>query len=231
MAFQLLFSPVRPAVLNEEVAVDKNYQDNGQEAACDASVQAGLVSGGGVLGPVKRGYRQRPVPRGVAERIESLPEDKAACNTSNTPHSHECGTAEGALPLAADVVGLVSHGSRYIRVGACRHEEHAKVAHRGIAVPAHDRQADQAEQHIRNYDGPTDVVFVAKPAHAEHPKPGEGVRRGNETLRRANAETEILVENDGEEVGEGIGDGRGVEENHGVGPIRNVSHHDLGTSR
>jgi hypothetical protein len=141
-----------------------------------------------------------------------LPEDETTSNTTNTTHTNERRGAESAFPLSTDVVRLVGHGGGDVAVCASRGEEDAKVAHGGVLVEAHERQADEAQQHVEQNDGAAHVVLVTEVAGGVHDDAGEGVGRRDEALRCADGEAHIGLEDDGQEVGEGVGDGCCVEE-------------------
>jgi len=85
-------------------------------------------------------------------------------------------------------------------------------------METHNGQADQAEDHVEQDHRSSEVIFVTEPASAEHDHAREDIGRGYQTLRSPNAETHVLSENDREEVGEGVSDGGGVEEDQGESP-------------
>ena len=106
-----------------------------------------------------------------------LPEDETACDTTYTAHTDENGRAESTLPLAADVVCLVRHSGWDVAVCTSRGEEDAKVADVGVAVESHDGKADEAEHHVEDDNGATEVVLVAGPCTGVHDDGGEDVGR------------------------------------------------------
>lgn len=196
MCLQDLALVIGLLVLFPKRHITHQHQDDVHQRTGNASVHAGLV------------------PR----RLVLLPEDQAAGNAPDAAEADEGGGAEGALPLAADVVGLEAHHGGDVRVGAGGDEENAEVAHRGGGVPAHDGQADEGEHHVHDDAGPAEVVLVAEPAGEEHEDAGKGVRGGDETLRSADVEAHVLDQQDGERVGQGVGDGGGAEEDESVRP-------------
>lgn len=143
---------------------------------------------------------------------DRIPEYQAAGNTADTTEAYKGSTAESTLPLASDVVRLVRQSGGNVGVGASSNEENAKVSDRGVRVPAHDRDTDQAKDHIGNDDWSSDMVLVTQVAHSEHVQTGKCIGRCHQTLRSSDAKAQIGVENDGQEVGERVGDSSGVEE-------------------
>ena len=80
------------------------------------------------LGKKERNPRnRRPNPRQIPRRILG-PEDRPPADTADAPESDKHRRAEGALPLAADVVGLVGECGGDIGVCARGDEEDAEVA-------------------------------------------------------------------------------------------------------
>ncbi|KAB8343155.1 hypothetical protein FH972_022745 [Carpinus fangiana] len=104
-----------------------------------------------------------------------------AADAAEADHS---GAAEGALPVAADVVGLVSHNDGDVGVAAGSREKDAKVAHRGCVCKTHDGQTNDAQHAVPYYD-----------------------RSANATLALSETETHGVVENQGQEIGQSIRDG------------------------
>ena len=151
-----------------------------------------------------------------------LSEDKASSNTADATHTNEGRRAESTLPLSTDVVRLVRHGGGDVAVCAGGGEEDAKVAHSRVLVEAHERQADQAQHHVEQNQGPAHVVLIADVAAGVHDDAGEGVGGCHEALGRADAEPHVDLQDDGQEVGEGIGDGGCVEEDLGGLEIKSV---------
>lgn len=58
-------------------------------------------------------------------------------------------------------------------------------------METHDGQADEAKNHIEQNDGSAKVVFVSKPAGGVHDDGSKSVRRSNEALGSAGAETHV----------------------------------------
>ena len=75
----------------------------------------------------KNPRNRRPNPRQIPRRILG-PEDRPPADAADPAESDKHRRAEGALPLAADVVGLVGEGGWDIGVCACGDEEDAEVA-------------------------------------------------------------------------------------------------------
>jgi hypothetical protein len=190
-----LFAAIGLGVLSLKGEVEDEDGEDGDHGAGNAGQHAGDV-GGHVL----------------------VAEDEGADNAADAAKADEGGAAKGALPLAADVVGLESHGGGDVAVGAGGDEEDAKVADGGGLGPAEDGQADDAEHHVEDDDGAAKVVLVADPGGAEHDDAGKGVRGGDEALGGADLEAHVDDKENGEGVGEGVGDCGGAEEDEGVGP-------------
>lgn len=85
-------------------------------------------------------------------------------------------------------------------------------------METHDGEADETQQHVDQDRYAPDLVLVTQPAGRDHDDPGKGVRRRHQTLGRADGEAQALVQDDGEEVGERVRDGGGVEKNQGITP-------------
>ncbi len=147
-----------------------------------------------------------------------LPKDETSSDAADSAETDHGGAAESALPLAADVVGLVGHHGGHIGIGSCGHEEHTEVPHGRGGVPAHDGQADDAEQGVEGDDGSANVVFVSYPASCEHHHAGKRVRRCHQALGGSDRETHVVHQDDWEEVCKGVCDGGGVKEAQCVGP-------------
>jgi hypothetical protein len=79
-------------------------------------------------------------------------------------------------------------------------------------MEAHDRNTDDTQYHVENDNRSSNVIFVTCPTRCVHHDSCQSVWRSNQTLRRADRETHILSENNGQEVCERICDGGGVEE-------------------
>lgn len=196
MSLENLLSAVGLLVLEVKGRVADEDQKDIEQAAGNAGVHARLVSSLCILGA----------------------EDERAGNATNATEADKSSAAESTLPLAADVVGLEGHDGGHVGVGARSDKEDTKVADGRVRVPAHDGQANQAEKHVEEDDGAANAVLVSKVAADEHDDAGECVWRGNEALSLVDREAKVAAENEGQGVCQGVGDGGGVEEDHGVGP-------------
>lgn len=76
-------------------------------------------------------------------------------------------------------------------INSCRNPS-TEVANVGIAVEAHNREADQAQDHVKDDDGSAEMVLVTSPAGNEHDDSSESIRRCNEALRSTDGEAHIL---------------------------------------
>lgn len=196
MGLQHLLTPIGLGILPLEVQVTETDEDDSDETAGDAS----------------------PHTRLVPRELVLLAEHQTSRNTAKTTKADESSAAEGSLPLAADVVGLEGHDSWDVAVGTGGDEEDAEVADVGISSPAHDGESDEAEEHVEEDHGTSDVILVADPGSREHDDTSKGIGRRNETLSCSNAETHVSDENDGEGVSKGVADGCGIEEDHSISP-------------
>lgn len=124
---KLNLAPIRLLVLTKEIERQQCDHEEGQEAACDATVQTIVV----------------------LRRILGA-ENQAASNTSNASETNQGRRTEGSLPLATNVIRLVCHGSGYVAVCSGRRQEDTKVANTGTLRPAHDGQTNQAQNHVKN---------------------------------------------------------------------------------
>lgn len=132
------------------------------------------------------------------------PEDKGPGNPAKPADPNHKGTAEGALPLPADVVGLVRHGRRRGADRARGDQEHAEVAHGDVAVEAHEARADDGQEHVPDDDRAPEHVAVPQPARGVHDDGGEDVGRRRQDLGLSRAEAHVVSEDDGEEEGQGF---------------------------
>ena len=196
MALENDLALVRQLVLEIKRNIANDHHDDNQQRTCDASIHARLVT----------------------RQLVLLSEHQTARNTTNTTESNQRSAAERTLPLTTEIIGLEGHGSGNVRVGASSDEENTKVAHGRARGPTHDRQTNQAQDHVEDDDGTANVVLVAYVASGEHDNTGKHVGRGNETLRLSDGELEVGDEDEGESVCEGVGDGGGGEEDGGVRP-------------
>lgn len=108
--------------------------------------------------------------------------------------------------MSADVVSLVGHGGGDICVCAHADEEDAEVADAHVLDPADEREADDGEAGVEGDDGTAEVVLVAEPAGEVHHYACGGVGGRDEALGFGEGEAHAAAEDDGEEVGEGVGD-------------------------
>ena len=196
ISLQLLLAPIGLLVLPPERNGQARNQDQSQQAGGNARIQTRLVAGKLIL----------------------LAEDQGASNTADTTEGDKGSGAEGTLPLTADVVGLVRHGSRNVGVGASSDQENAKVADLGARREAHDGDTNDGQQGVSGDDGAADLVLVADPGAGEHDEAGEGIGGSDEALGLGDVEAHAAVQDDGQEEGQRVGDGGGVEEDHGVRP-------------
>lgn len=196
MGLQHLLTPIGLGILPLEVQVNETDEGDSNETAGDAS----------------------PHTRLVPRELVLLAEHQTTRNTAKTTKADKSGAAESSLPLAADVVGLEGHDSWDVAVGTGGDEEDAEVADVGIRSPAHDGESDEAEKHVEEDHGASDVILVTDPGSREHDNTSKGIRRRNETLSCSDTEAHVSDEDDGEGVSKGVADSGGIEEDHSIGP-------------
>lgn len=130
--------------------------------------------------------------------------------------------AEGPRPLSTDVVRLVRHARGDIRIAPGHGQEHARVAGDIALRKSHHRQPDDAQQGIRDEERPSHVEPVTHPGAGVHDNAGQHVGWGDETLRGAHPEAQAFHEDDGEEVGDCVGDCSQTEEDQSEAPDLHV---------
>ena len=156
-------------------------------------------------------------PRSVLWLID-LPEHGGADDTSNTTESNEGSRAQSALPLPADVVGLVGHDSGDIGICADSRKEDAKVAGAVVGAEAEDGEAGEAQAGVDDDGAAAVAEFIGKDGLDEHEEPSCGVGGSNEALCLCDVEAHAEHEDDGEEVGDGVGGGGAEAEEGGEAP-------------
>lgn len=196
--FTTLYAEFTTICLSVRILEQNGFQahnDNGQNATSYASIESRMIS-----------WRVL------------VSKDQASCNPTDAAKANECRRAEGSLPLAADVIGLICHRRRNIRVRAGCGKENTEVAHTNTLGKAHKCEADNCHDHVENDNRTTDVVFVAEPARGIHNDAAEDVGRSNKALCSADIEAHAIFKNDWQKVGESISDRSGVEKDQCVTP-------------
>ena len=77
---------------------------------------------------------------------------------------------------------------------------------------------DQKNYAVEEDEGRSQVVLVSEVRKGIHDNRGENVWWCNETLRSGNTETHAVVQDDGEEIGDSVGVGRGESKECGETP-------------
>lgn len=77
-------------------------------------------------------------------------------------------------------------------------------------MEAQDGQADQAQDGVDGDENAPHAVLVADPGRGEHDDAGEDEGRCDKALRGADAVAHALLEDNGQEVCDGVGDGGGA---------------------
>lgn len=149
---------------------------------------------------------------------ECSPENQAPSNAAHATKANQRGAAKSALPLAPNIVRLITHSRRHIRIRAGRNQEDAKVADARVLMKAHDGQANEANDHVEQDHRAAQLPAVAGVAIGVDDERGEDVRRRHQALRRADAEAHVFVQDDGKEVGECVRDGCRSEKHQSVAP-------------
>lgn len=78
-------------------------------------------------------------------------------------------------------------------------------------------KTDERENSVECAGNATDVEFIAKPATTDHDEAGEGVWWSDQALRDADGKAKALVQDQGQEVCQSVGDGGNGAENLSVG--------------
>lgn len=129
-----------------------------------------------------------------------------AIRTANTSSANESSRGECALPLTADVVGLPGEDSRDVGVAASGGEENAKVTSTNSLREAKAAEANQHKAGVGDDERRADAVLVGKPGEQKCHDCREDVWRGNQALRVSLVETHAYLEDDRQEVGDGVRD-------------------------
>lgn len=87
-----------------------------------------------------------------------------------------------------------------------------EIADIGVLVESHNRNSNDTQDHVEKDDWPTKVVLITKPTSSVHDNCGQCIGRGDEALRCADRESHVLCQNDWQEIGKCIRDGRSIEE-------------------
>ena len=133
------------------------------------------------------------------------PEHQPPRNASHAAQPYQRRATECSLPLASNIVRLIRHCGWDVRVCSRRDEEDAKITSGIVGREAHDGETDEREDGVEDEDGAADAISIADPGGGEHDNGGEAVGRGDEALGGAEREVHAFAENDGEEVGDGVG--------------------------
>jgi len=92
--------------------------------------------------------------------------------------------------VSTNIVRLVRHDGWYISVGTRGNEKNGKISKVVVMGPANDRETDDAEKHVVDYDGTANMVFVADVAGEPHVESRKHIGRCDEALRFHGAEVE-----------------------------------------
>lgn len=172
----------------------------------------------------------RGVDAGPVPWLILLPEDSAAHDATDAAGADQGRRSKSALPLAADVVGLVGEDARHVGVGGRRGEEDAEVTDSDVCAEAEQSQTDDAEEGVEDDEGTAEVVLVTcrgstlamvrdaglyersltEDRAAVHPDGSNDVRRRNEALRGTDVEAHTVVEDDWQKVCDSVSPGRKV---------------------
>ena len=142
-------------------------------------------------------------------------EDETASDASDTAKTCQRRAAESSFPLSTNVVGLVGHRSRDIRIGARSGEENTEISDGTVLREAQNWEANQSDGAVEDNHGCSHPILVAEPGGAVHQDDCHHVRWSAEGLRCSEAEAEGVVQDDGKEEGEGVRDCCGAAEEVG----------------
>lgn len=95
-----------------------------------------------------------------------------------TTHGHHRCGSERSLPLSYDVVGLISHRCRHIRVASSRNQVGAKVTNVGSVCKPKDCDTNDFEDTIEDDDVAAYFIPVAHPRLCEAEEEAEAVALG-----------------------------------------------------
>jgi hypothetical protein len=146
------------------------------------------------------------------------PENSSANDSTKPTGAHKSRGAQGTLPLTANIVRLPREHARHVGVGSSSSEEDAKVAHAYIAAEADHGKADQCQDAVSDDTGAAKAVVISCPSEADHDEGGEDVRGRNQAVGCCRAKPHTVLQNDGQEVGNGVCHGRGEHEKHSEAP-------------
>lgn len=147
-----------------------------------------------------------------------LPEHRGTNDTSDTAESNKRSRAQRTLPLPTDVVGLVSHDSGDVGVRAYSREEDTKVSRAVVGAEAEDGKANEAEAGVDDDGAAAVAELIGEDGLNVHEESCGGVGRGDEALCLGDIEAHAEHEDDGEEVGDGVGGGGAEAEEGGEAP-------------
>jgi len=150
-------------------------------------------------------------------------EHSRADDTTNTAEADESGRAKSALPLSSNVVCLPGESAGHVGVGSSCSKEDTEIADADVLGKPEEWQADESEDTIGDDPDRANVVFVTGPCESVHDDCGKDVGWCNQALSLAGAESHAVLENDGQEVCDGVGDGGGTHEDDGEAPDLQVN--------
>ena len=196
VVFQNLLTPISLCILRPKGQLQESKKDQSQAATRNASIETRVITRSLIL----------------------RPENQAAGDTTDTTKPDKRRAAESSLPLTTNIVGLEGHDGGDVAVGAGGDEENAKVPNLGIRVESHDGETDEAEHHVEDDNGPTNVVLVASPASEKHNDRSKGIRRRSKAQRASKTKPKLIHQNRRQRERKRIRQGGSIEEDHGISP-------------
>lgn len=148
--------------------------------------------------------------------------DQTPSNAANPTKPRQGRRTERTLPLPTNVVRLIAHRSRYIRIDPRSTNKHTQIPYRLTLRESHHRQSNKRDTCIENEYRHTHVVFIAPVGCDVHQDAAKNVGWRDQALRGRYTETEALGENDGHEESEGVGDCGDHEEDECEAPNLNL---------
>lgn len=117
------------------------------------------------------------------------PKDQGAGDSADTTKTDQCGTAECAFPVPANIVSLIrQHGGR-VPTGSRHDEEDTRVSNGIRMVECHEHQPNERENRVEGYNGASQTIPVPEPSLCVHDQTCKDPRRHDETLRFCDRET------------------------------------------
>jgi hypothetical protein len=146
------------------------------------------------------------------------PEDRGPDNPTDSTGAHQRRRAEGALPLPSDVIGLVGQHAGDVSIVGHGRQEDAEVPDTGGLAVAEEHEPHDGHDAIAEDKVGALVPLVCIVRLRVHQDGGGNIGRRDKALRRGQFETHAILQDDGKEVCDCVGAGRGETEEPGEAP-------------